>query len=586
MAVDTLTGIGLPSTALTQYSQEFTLSDVSYAGNGSWTNRTSPVATTNWFGVGYGNGKFVAVGNGGATSRVAYSTDGGVTWSASVTGISGNINLYAALYANSTWVIVGAQQQAYTSTDGIAWTSHTMPTGGYTDLTYFNGLFISMSGQGTATTVAATSPDGVTWTSRTMPASVVWSGVANNGTTAVAVAGGYRTVGTTAGTQAASSTNGTTWTSQTLPSSQTWSGVAYGNGIFVAVHQTQANANVYATSTDGATWTNRTSMPSIFATSNCTSIAFTNGKFIVHGTNTRWGAYSTDGLSWTTFALGGSGSWYGHASDGVATGVSVGASQIASTTTPSAQTWTCPPNVTQVQALAVGGGGSGGSPIATTGAGGGGGGGQVLLRTLTVVPGTTYNITVGAGGIGGNGSITNPGTATTFGTSFYALLTAAGGGGGGVGGSPTNVAGSGGGAGATVSGLCGGGGGGAGGAGGQVIYGGTSATGMRPGGAPVGGSGGGVSGGGAAMSNTSGSAIGGNGGPGLYGYGAGGGGGSGFQQHGFGGGSGAGRGALGGATTNWATSGQLASGGGGGGGVGLGLGGHGGSGYLRLDWWV
>jgi len=58
-------------------------------------------------------------------------------------------------------------------------------------------------------------------------------------------------------------------------------------------------------------------------------------------------------------------------------------------------TWTAPAGVTSIDYLAVAGGGSGGGG---PGGGGGGAGGYVAGTGLTVVPGTTYSITVGAGG--------------------------------------------------------------------------------------------------------------------------------------------------------------------------------------------
>ena len=62
-------------------------------------------------------------------------------------------------------------------------------------------------------------------------------------------------------------------------------------------------------------------------------------------------------------------------------------------------TWTCPAGITSIEVLVVGGGGGGGGSHG--GGGGGGAGGVVYHLAKSVVPGTTYNITVGAGGQGG-----------------------------------------------------------------------------------------------------------------------------------------------------------------------------------------
>ena len=103
--------------------------------------------------------------------------------------------------------------------------------------------------------------------------------------------------------------------------------------------------------------------------------------------------------------------------------------------------WTCPDGVTTVYitGCAAGAGGAGGGSAsaysATRSASGGGGGGAgetAIRRTVTVVPGTTYTVTIGAGSSGGAGGIVsgnNNGTnsADAGSTSFGTLLTLAGG---------------------------------------------------------------------------------------------------------------------------------------------------------------
>jgi titin len=63
-------------------------------------------------------------------------------------------------------------------------------------------------------------------------------------------------------------------------------------------------------------------------------------------------------------------------------------------------TWTAPTGITSIDYLVVGGGGGSGGGY-DTGGGGGGGGGMVLSGTLSVTPGTVYDIVVGDGGMGG-----------------------------------------------------------------------------------------------------------------------------------------------------------------------------------------
>jgi len=96
-------------------------------------------------------------------------------------------------------------------------------------------------------------------------------------------------------------------------------------------------------------------------------------------------------------------------------------------TTVQTTTWTAPALVTNVTYLVVGGGGGGGGGY-DYGMGGGGGGGMVQTGILTVIPGTTYNVTVGGGGSGAIPTETFDGTdATAGGNSIFASITALGG---------------------------------------------------------------------------------------------------------------------------------------------------------------
>lgn len=158
---------------------------------------------------------------------------------------------------------------------------------------------------------------------------------------------------------------------------------------------------------------------------------------------------------------------------------------ITSFTSVGTTNWTAPTGVTNVSYLVVGGGAGGGSGYHSV-AGGGGGGGMVLTGSISVVPGTSYTVTVGGGGAGGNGNNTfssptfAPGVAGS--SSVFATITALGGGAGarsrasaglgtsvgGTGASNPNTATIGGGGGSSSN-TNGGGGGGAGGNGSNSI---------------------------------------------------------------------------------------------------------------------
>lgn len=106
-----------------------------------------------------------------------------------------------------------------------------------------------------------------------------------------------------------------------------------------------------------------------------------------------------------------------------------GVTSLRSATFTSSTLWTAPAGVTEIEldgAGAGGGGGTGGP--AAIGGGGGGAGETVVGRKITVVPGTTYTITIGLGGDGGTSVTSNGGDGGT--TSFGTLLSLAGGKGG------------------------------------------------------------------------------------------------------------------------------------------------------------
>jgi hypothetical protein len=110
------------------------------------------------------------------------------------------------------------------------------------------------------------------------------------------------------------------------------------------------------------------------------------------------------------------------------------------TTFTTSSTWLCPTGVYSVQVECWGaGGGGGGTGKASTSSsnrsGGGGGAGSYVKKTIAVVPGTTYTVTVGAGGTKGGTSAASgyyggPGGKSEFSGGSIIALTASGGTGG------------------------------------------------------------------------------------------------------------------------------------------------------------
>ena len=108
-----------------------------------------------------------------------------------------------------------------------------------------------------------------------------------------------------------------------------------------------------------------------------------------------------------------------------ATTQTTAAGQLRSPVYTSSTTWVAPASVTSVLILCIGGGGGCGTNFARNGAGGG-----FAYGIITVVPGTTYTVTIGAGGA--QGALTGTaGGESWFGVDSGSKLVSATGGGGG-----------------------------------------------------------------------------------------------------------------------------------------------------------
>lgn len=226
-----------------------------------------------WYGVTYGNGKFVAVG----TRQIACSADG-VNWTKANSSFSEFWR--AVTYGNGKFVVVGDHQIAY-SGDGNNWETAEF-SGIWRGVTYGNGKFVAV-GNG----VSAYSIDGISWTETTPPSSELFSGVTYGSGKFVAVGDN----------QTAYSTDGISWTAVNVDAGE-WRSVAYGNGKFAAVCDGQ-----FAYSADGVHWT-AASIPA----GSWYGITYGNGRFVTVDFQNSKSAYTTDGVNWTEAAMP-SGAW-------------------------------------------------------------------------------------------------------------------------------------------------------------------------------------------------------------------------------------------------------------------------------------
>jgi hypothetical protein len=215
-------------------------------GAGSGTGTATPVAN-----------HLVAISN--STTVNAYSTNGGVSWTAGGSlpgGISGTaVSIaYGRYNNNGRWMALGSGgASAYSSNGGVTWTAGgSLAAGTWTSIAYGQGVWVAISTGGTATSYSI--DGGTTWT-----------------------AGGA------------------------LPASSTWISIAYGANKFVAVSSDGAVDPAYSVN-GGVTWSN-TGETGYLGTGTITSVHYGQGVFVVTTSSSNNMSSSQDGLAWTTRAI-------------------------------------------------------------------------------------------------------------------------------------------------------------------------------------------------------------------------------------------------------------------------------------------
>jgi hypothetical protein len=261
----------------------------------TWSTKTLPSSGNWWAPIlgGVNNDTWaVAVG-----TTIAFSTDLGNTWTSRTKNIaSGNI-----AYGAGRWVSVGSTGNTSCvdySTDGISWTTGTMPApNNWDSIIFAQGRFFAIA---YGSNTCATSIDGVTWTGVTMPTQT------NARRTSVSYSATIDMWIATSrdASYFDSSPNGTTWTARTASSVADWYGSAGNSSIFVAIAN---NTTTYATSTNGTSWTGRT-----FAVNTGSVMGAEQylGTMVVPAYPPSTTVYtSTNGTTWTARTIGSSATW-------------------------------------------------------------------------------------------------------------------------------------------------------------------------------------------------------------------------------------------------------------------------------------
>jgi len=213
------------------------------SGVGSGSGTATPVAS-----------HVVAVSS--STTVNAYSTDGGVNWTAGGAlpgGISGTTVdvAYGTYSSNGRWVAIGSGGATAISTNGgVTWIAGgNLPAGTWAAVAYGQGRWVAITTGGTAT--AYSNNGGTSWTAGgSLPASSTWTSIAYGRNKFVAVSSD----GTVS--PAYSVDRGTTWSNTGITGwlNQTVENIRYGQGVFVAANST---SNDMASSEDGIVWTTR-----------------------------------------------------------------------------------------------------------------------------------------------------------------------------------------------------------------------------------------------------------------------------------------------------------------------------------------
>ena len=207
-----------------------------------WQMRTSPGGTGPLVSAAYGNGTFVAIGEG--PNQVITSTDG-VTWTPRSLGTIG-ANWVAVTYGGGQFVATACDgnpstAKVMTSPDGISWTLRNASSNTcWGSVAYGAGRYVAGSPFGDM----MSSTDGITWTAGSSPGAQV-QGVAHGASGFVAVANNAPYVQT--------SPTGTAWTAQSAHASA-WGSVAHGNGQYVAVSSSPGDDRGVMSSVNGRTW--------------------------------------------------------------------------------------------------------------------------------------------------------------------------------------------------------------------------------------------------------------------------------------------------------------------------------------------
>lgn len=276
----------------------------------SWANGSTGTST-NFNAICKGEGKFIAVGDGGA---IYVSTDRR-NWSPRASGITQNLKGIA--YGLGIFVAIAQNGSTCVSTDGDTWTNGTIGMTLGQSIAFGNGTFVA-GGESAGATDLRQSSDGSTWSSNVAPSG--FGGcfcLAHNGTFFLGA-----TQGSGSFNVAFKSTDGVSWTTAVTGINGLFRAIATDGTTFVMV----GDSGVLITTTNGTTFTTRAS-----GTTNALyGATYSSSGWLVVGAG-GVARISTNATTWTSSATGSAVSLNGVAADTDAPAyyVAVGASGTA-----------------------------------------------------------------------------------------------------------------------------------------------------------------------------------------------------------------------------------------------------------------
>ncbi|WP_183570517.1 InlB B-repeat-containing protein, partial [Paenibacillus endophyticus] len=188
------------------------------------------------WGVSYGNGLYVAVGNivAGNTGAIYTSTTSETPDLWTNRNVSTTSVLKGVTYGNQKFVAVGQNGTILTSSDGVSWTSRNSGTAAdLKGVKYLNGKFVSWAVNGKT---ILTSVDGVSWSMITTSGIICVACESVNSGVLHSVSYGNGTyVGVGSFNSIYTSSDLVSWTKSYESAYGSLNGVTYGNGTFIAV---------------------------------------------------------------------------------------------------------------------------------------------------------------------------------------------------------------------------------------------------------------------------------------------------------------------------------------------------------------